>query len=79
MNEYSKRGTDGRRKNFCIVGMKRQIRNWEKKYEYQYLLKREQSSDNGKFNGKTRENNQKHNVTNVRVIVMLAETVKQKV
>jgi hypothetical protein len=33
MNEYSKRYKNGRKKNFCMVGMKRQTRKWKKKYE----------------------------------------------
>jgi len=60
MNEYSRRGKNGRKKNFCMVGMKRQRRNWKKKYELSVLAETRTGSDNGKFNGKTRENNQKH-------------------
>jgi len=68
-----------RKKNFRMVRMKRQIRNWKKKYKLSILAETRTGSDNGKFNGTTRKNNQKHKVTNVRVKVLLAETVTQKV
>jgi hypothetical protein len=68
-----------RKKNFRMVRMKRQIRNWRKKYKLSILAETRTGFDNGKFNGTTRENNQKHKVTIVRVKVLLAETVTQKV
>jgi len=40
-----------------MVGTKRQIRNWKKKYKLSVLAETKTSSDNGKLNGKTRENN----------------------
>jgi hypothetical protein len=77
INEYSKRGKNWRKKNLCMVGIKRQIRNCKKKYKLLVLAEKRTGSDHGKFNGKTRENNQKHKVINVGVIVLLAGTVKQ--
>ena len=60
-----------------MVGMKRQAIKLKKKYELSILAEKGTVSDNGKFNGEKKENNQKHKVTNVRVIVLLVETVKQ--
>jgi hypothetical protein len=41
-----------------MVGMKRQTRKWKKKYEVSILAEKRTVCDNGKFNGKTRENDQ---------------------
>jgi hypothetical protein len=59
--------------------MTRQMSKWKKKYELSILAETGTGSNNGKFNVKRGENIQKHKVTNVRAVVLLAETVKQKV
>jgi hypothetical protein len=48
------------------------------KCELSVLAEMGTGSNNGKFNGKTDENVKKHKVTNIREVVLLADTVKQK-
>jgi hypothetical protein len=78
MGENSKRGKNERNKNFCMIGLTRKMSNWKKKCERSVLAEMGTGSNNGKFNGKTDENIKKHKVTNIREVVLLAETVKQK-